>query len=143
MTLIPVSKARGVLLALAAAGTLLGTTAGTAQAAPQEPRPGNWVSLTLLRGDDGFGDTTDVLLRCPAGRGSGHPHAERACRELAAVDGDIRRIDAEQTPCTMIYQPVTAYAYGMWDGHRVAYARDFANPCVLHASTGSVFALAR
>ncbi|MEV5612674.1 SSI family serine proteinase inhibitor [Streptomyces sp. NPDC052225] len=139
MALVSVTKARGTLLAAAAACALLGAAAGTTQAAPQESLPGNWVYLSVMEGDGVLGDMEGTLLRCPAHTAAGHPYAAAACRELAAAKGDINRIPVQDTACLMIYKPVTAVAYGMWDGRRVAYARDFSNECVLHASTGSVF----
>ncbi|MEV3854852.1 SSI family serine proteinase inhibitor [Streptomyces sp. NPDC050095] len=140
----PVSlKVRKPLLALAAAGTLLATATGTAQAAPQQQKlPGNWVYVAVMQGDAGFGDMKGTLLRCPARKAELHPQAARACRELARVGGDINRIHVKDTVCPMIYKPVTAAAYGMWNGRRVVYARNFSNDCVMGASTGSVFKIA-
>ncbi|WP_420707617.1 SSI family serine proteinase inhibitor [Streptomyces sp. HmicA12] len=137
--------ALSTLLAVAAAGALLGTAAvGTAQAVPgtADPRgtlPGNWFHVSVMEGDRAAGDPKGTLLRCPARTGDSHPHADAACRELAAAEGDINRIPAEDLTCPMIYKPVRAVAHGMWDGRRVAYTRGFSNACVLHAMTGSVF----
>jgi hypothetical protein len=136
-----VPKVRGTLLALAAAGTLLGTAPGPAQAAPAPTPSGNWVRVAVVRGDTAVDPVREALLRCSPKAAGTHPQAARACRELAAVKGDINAIHVKETPCPMIYKPLTALAYGMWNGHRVAYAHDFANDCVLGASTGSLFAL--
>ncbi|MFI7011158.1 SSI family serine proteinase inhibitor [Streptomyces sp. NPDC050145] len=139
------TTARRALLATAAAAALLGTTAAGAQAAPPDAPPtdtGNWVRVTVMQGDGPTGATTSALLDCTAERGD-HPRTERACAELAEVAGDINQVHVdEETSCPMIYKPLTAYAHGMWNGRRVAYARNFASDCVLYASTGSVFRIA-
>ncbi|MFD8419951.1 SSI family serine proteinase inhibitor [Streptomyces sp. NPDC059466] len=84
--------------------------------------------------------TRGALLLCDPPQG--HPHAELACAELDAAEGDIDRIPA--TPgalCPMIYAPVTAAARGEWNGRPVTYTHTFANSCVMGAATGAVFAL--
>jgi hypothetical protein len=136
-----VAKVRGTLRALAVAGTLLATATGPAQAAPAPTPSGNWVRVAVVRDDTAVGPVREALLRCSPKAAGTHPQAERACRELAAVKGDIGAMHVKETPCPMIYKPLTAFAYGMWNGHRVAYTRDFANDCVMGASTGSLFAL--
>lgn len=135
----PVTKVRGALLAAAAAGLLLGTAA-TAQAAPHEAPSDNWLYVSVTQGDTAPGHTVGTVLRCPsASFGTGHPHAAEACRELTAADGEIKKLPVRDTLCSMIYRPVTAHSHGMWNGRHVAYTHTFANACVLHASTGSVF----
>ncbi|WP_372345429.1 SSI family serine proteinase inhibitor [Streptomyces sp. KL116D] len=149
MALATLTKTRGALAVTAAAGALLGALAGPAQAAPPEPPAGNWVRVSVMQGDGPTGDVRHALLRCPTaegadeGAGTGRSGRERACRELAAAGGDIAAIPVADTACTMVYQPVTAYAFGMWNGRRVVYAHNFANACALHASTGSVFTFDR
>ncbi|MFE1948968.1 MULTISPECIES: SSI family serine proteinase inhibitor [Streptomyces] len=139
------TTARRALAAAAAAAALLGTTAAGAQAAPPDAPPtdtGNWVRVTVMQGDGPTGATSSALLDCTAERGD-HPHTERACAELAEAAGDVDRLRAdEDAMCPMVYKPLTAYAHGMWNGRRVAYARNFASDCVLYASTGSLFRLA-
>ncbi|WP_392973172.1 SSI family serine proteinase inhibitor [Streptomyces sp. LN245] len=72
----------------------------------------------------------------------GHAHAAKACRELAAAGGDIGRIPGRAgAMCPMLYAPVTASAYGAWDGRRVDYTHAFSNSCVMGAETGAVFDL--
>lgn len=89
---------------------------------------------------NGMHGTRGALLLCDPPQG--HPHAARACAELAAAEGDIDRIpDTPGTLCPMIYAPVTAAARGAWDGRPVTYTHTFANSCVMGASTGAVFAL--
>jgi hypothetical protein len=137
------TTARRALPAAAAVAALLGTTAAGAQAAPADAPPtdtGNWVRVTVMLGDGPTGPTRSALLDCSALRGD-HPHTTQACGELTAVDGDINRVAPADTACPMIYKPLTAYAHGMWNGRRVAFARNFSNDCVLYASTGSVFRL--
>ncbi|WP_202502154.1 SSI family serine proteinase inhibitor, partial [Streptomyces sp. SID5785] len=127
------TTARRALLAAAATAALLGSTAAAAQAAPPDAPPtdtGNWVHVTVMQGDGPTGPTRSALLDCSARRGD-HPHTAQACGELAAVGGDIARVHVQDTSCPMIYQPLTAYAHGMWNGRRVAYARNFSNACVL------------
>ncbi|MGJ3561422.1 SSI family serine proteinase inhibitor [Streptomyces sp. INA 01156] len=53
----------------------------------------------------------------------GHPRAADACAELAAADGRISDIPAQDTICTMIYAPVTAHAHGQWRGSRSSTRR--------------------
>ncbi|MGW0795576.1 SSI family serine proteinase inhibitor [Streptomyces sp. NPDC002692] len=108
---------------------------------PAPFREGTTPGTGILRPGPRHLDTPGTLLLCAPPRGP-HPHAERACAELAAAGGDIGRIPATSGAlCPMIYAPVTAAARGEWDGRPVAYARTFANSCVLGADTGAVFAL--
>ncbi|WP_455431806.1 SSI family serine proteinase inhibitor [Streptomyces fagopyri] len=88
----------------------------------------------------GIPGTRGALLLCDPPQG--HPHAARACAELAAAEGDIGRIpDTPGALCPMIYAPVTAAARGAWDGRPVTYTHTFANSCVMGAATGAVFDL--
>ncbi|MDN3021676.1 SSI family serine proteinase inhibitor [Streptomyces sp. S.PB5] len=123
--------ARGALLAAAA---LLAAGTVPAQAAPQDSRTGNWLYLTVTKGD-----TRGTLLLCDPPRG--HGKAAEACAELDSVNGDIAALPPKETYCPMIYAPVTARARGQWDGRPVEYAETFSNGCVMTARTGSVFAL--
>ncbi|MGN5380685.1 SSI family serine proteinase inhibitor [Streptomyces lasalocidi] len=66
---------------LAAAGLL---AAGPAQAAPRDRVSGNWLHLTVAKGEDGNGPTRGALLLCDPPRG-GHARAAEACTELAAA----------------------------------------------------------
>ncbi|MFC3574653.1 SSI family serine proteinase inhibitor [Streptomyces yaanensis] len=125
---------RGVLLAAAA---LL--TATPAQAAPGPAVPGNWLYLTVTKGDDRSRDIHGTLLMCNPPQG--HLQAVRACAELAAVEGDIGRMPPRDTFCPMIYAPVTVSARGEWSGRQVDYSHTFVNMCDLAARTGAVFAL--
>ena len=127
----------GLLVPLA---LLLAGAAPAAHAAPGHGLPGNWLRLAVTRGDARVGDAGGVLLLCDPPQG--HAHAAKACRELAAAEGDIGRIPSRAgAMCPMLYAPVTASAYGAWDGRRVDYRHAFSNSCVMGAETGAVFDL--
>ena len=127
----------GLLVPLA---LLLAGAAPAAHAAPGHGLPGNWLRLAVTRGDARAGDAGGVLLLCDPPQG--HAHAAKACRELAAAGGDIGRIPSRAgAMCPMLYAPVTASAYGAWDGRRVDYTHAFSNSCVMGAETGAVFDL--
>ncbi|WP_371575771.1 SSI family serine proteinase inhibitor [Streptomyces sp. NBC_01314] len=100
---------------------------------------GDWLYVSLTRGDARSSDTRGTLLLCDPPQG--HGRATQACAELRRTDGDITRIPHRNAICTEIYAPVRATAEGQWNGHQVAYEQTFANPCVMTARTGSVFAL--
>lgn len=127
---------RGALLAAAAALLL----APPAQAAPRPATGGNWLYLTITKGDDRSRDIRGTLLICDPPQG--HARAAQACAQLSAAQGDIGRIPPEHAYCTMVYAPVTVSAHGEWNGRPVDYSHTFANSCDLTAKTGAVFALA-
>ncbi|MFI2206272.1 SSI family serine proteinase inhibitor [Streptomyces sp. NPDC020192] len=131
------SRATAAAGAVLAAAGLLG--AGPAHAAARDPFPGTWLYLTVTKGDSEAGGTYGSLLRCDPPRG--HVHAAEACAELAAADGDIGRIPAENVICPMIFAPVTAHARGQWHGRQIDFRQTYANACILRARTGAVFAL--
>jgi hypothetical protein len=111
---------------------------------PRRPRPdhalqGDWLYLTVTRGDSRSSDTRGTLLLCDPPQG--HAHAAEACAELGAAGGDIDAVPPTSVFCPMIYAPVTAHARGEWKGRQVDYTRTFSNGCVLAARTGHVFAL--
>ncbi|WP_077797890.1 SSI family serine proteinase inhibitor [Streptomyces sp. JHA26] len=134
--IITTAAARTGLLLTAA---LLAVGAAPARAAaPTEPA-GDWLQVTLTRGDTSSGATRSAVLRCDPPRG--HARAAEACAELAAADGDPGRIPLRDTYCPMVYAPVTAQAHGQWRGRAVEYSRTFPNTCVMTARTGAVFAL--
>ncbi|MGQ5638463.1 MULTISPECIES: SSI family serine proteinase inhibitor [unclassified Streptomyces] len=121
---------------LAAAGLL---AAGPAAAATRAHGHGNWLHLTVTRGEADTGAARDALLLCGPPRRDAH--SEEACAELAAADGDIGRIPARRVFCPMIYAPVTARAYGRWNGRPVDFQETYANTCTMEARTGAVFEL--
>ncbi|MEV0225194.1 SSI family serine proteinase inhibitor [Streptomyces sp. NPDC050704] len=110
-----------------------------ALAAPHGEIPGNWLYVTVTRGDARSSDTRGTLLLCDPPQG--HAHAVRACEELRAANGDVGRIPPKDVFCPMIYAPVTASARGEWGGRPVTYKDTFSNSCVMAARTGAVFAL--
>ncbi|MET7285595.1 SSI family serine proteinase inhibitor [Streptomyces sp. NPDC005573] len=129
--------------AAAAAGALLAAAgllaASPAQAATRGSAPGDWLYLTVTRGDAQTGTTTSALLMCDPP--TGHPHAAQACAELAAADGDIDRIPHQDVFCPLIYAPVSVHARGSWNGRPVDYEQTYTSKCVMDARTGAVFAL--
>lgn len=132
-------KATALRGALLAVGVLLAAGQVPAQAAPRHDLQGDWLYLTVTRGDSRSSDTRGTLLLCDPPQG--HAHAAEACAELGAAGGDIDAVPAKSVFCPMIYAPVTAHARGEWKGHQVDYTRTFSNVCVMAARTGEVFAL--
>ncbi|MEU7423593.1 SSI family serine proteinase inhibitor [Streptomyces sp. NPDC040750] len=121
---------------LAAAGLL---AASPARAESRAAFPGNWLYLTVTRGDAHSGDTRGTLLLCDPPQG--HAHAVQACAELADAGGEIGRIPARGGFCSMIWAPVRAQARGEWNGRPVRFQETYSSRCVMTARTGSVFAL--
>ncbi|MCX5203439.1 subtilase-type protease inhibitor [Streptomyces sp. NBC_00237] len=138
------SAVRQTLVATAATAALLASAGGATaqQATAREAHPDNWMYLAVIQGEDVVSELSGTLLTCPPAKNSGHPNAKNACKQLAAVDGDIARIKRADVACPMIYKPVTAMAYGRWDGRRMVFAKNYPNACVMEASTGLVFTLA-
>jgi hypothetical protein len=125
---------------LPAALVLLAAGQAPSQAtAPHHGVRGDWLYLTVTRGDSRSSDTRGTLLLCDPPQG--HAHAAEACAELGAAGGDIDAVPAKGVICPMIYAPVTAHARGEWKGRPVDYRRTFSNGCVMAARTGEVFAL--
>jgi len=136
MTISTTAKAvRGGLLAAA----LLIAGAAPAQAGSHGFPPGNWLYLTVTKGDARSGPRHDTLLMCDPP--DGNARAAEACRELAVADGDISRIPPKDLYCPMIYAPVTVHARGVWSGRPVDYTQTYSSTCFMGARTGSVFAL--
>ncbi|MFG1667130.1 SSI family serine proteinase inhibitor [Streptomyces sp. Y7] len=131
-----ISAVRGGLLA-AAAALALGVT--TPPATAQDSDSGNWLFVTVTRGDGRHGGTPGTLLLCDPPQG--HARAAEACADLDRVGGDIGKLRQKDAFCPMIYAPVTAHARGEWNGHPVDYRETFSNGCGLAAQTGAVFAV--
>ncbi|MFJ8629417.1 SSI family serine proteinase inhibitor [Streptomyces sp. NPDC093568] len=129
-----ITSVRGGLLAVAAALTL-GTT--TPSAAAQDS--GNWLFVTVTRGDGGHHEAPGRLLLCDPP--TGHTKAAEACADLDRVGGDISRLQRKDAFCPMVYAPVTAHAHGEWNGQPVEYRETFSNGCGMAARTGAVFAV--
>ncbi|MFD6321846.1 SSI family serine proteinase inhibitor [Streptomyces sp. NPDC058442] len=133
-----VRAVRGALLAVIA---LLACVApAPARAETRGPAATDtWLAVGVDRGETRTVTKPGTMLRCDPPQG--HPRAADACAELAAADGRISDIPAQDTICTMIYAPVTAHAHGQWRGQPVEYTETFPNACAMRARTGSVFAL--
>lgn len=109
----------------------------TAQAAP--------VTATLLPAaglvlsvQPEMGTLSTTQLNCEPAGGL-HKNAETACRQLAPVEGDFRRLDAADVMCTMELNPTKATLRGKWRNKRIDFQQVFSNPCELRARTGKVF----
>ncbi len=110
-------KATALRSALLATALVLLAGQAPAQAnAPHHGVRGDWLYLTVTRGDSRSSDTRGTLLLCDPPQG--HAHAAEACAELAAADGDIDALPPKSVFCPMIYAPVTAHARGEWKGAR-------------------------
>ncbi|MFI5686598.1 SSI family serine proteinase inhibitor [Streptomyces sp. NPDC051636] len=136
------TQATAVRGALLAAVALLAASPASAAArtAPGDTHRGDWLYLTVTRGDARYAETRGTLLRCGPPRG--HARAAEACAELTAAGGDIGAIpQTKDVFCPMIYAPVTVHARGEWHGRLVAYRETFSNACAMGARTGAVFAL--
>ncbi|MEU0968784.1 SSI family serine proteinase inhibitor [Streptomyces sp. NPDC005917] len=132
------SKATAAGGALLAAAALL--AAGPAQALSGATHGGDYLYLTVTKGDSRSSDTRGTLLLCDPPQG--HSRAAEACTELDTVGGDIARIaPAKDAMCPMVYAPVTAQARGTWNGRPIEYRETFSNACEMAVRTGPVFAL--
>jgi hypothetical protein len=121
------SRLSGVLLAVALSFVVTGT-AGATQT--------SYLSLAVMASD---GPVEVVNLVCDPTGGS-HPNAKEACAELMAAGGDLNQVSTDEpVACTMEYRPVTASAYGHWEGRPVAWDQEFPNNCTLTTDTGTVF----
>jgi hypothetical protein len=130
----PTRAVRGGLLAALALLTVGASAPDRTTAAH-----GDWLYVSLTRGDTRSSDTRGTLLLCDPPQG--HGRAAQACAELHRTGGDITRIPHRNAICTEIYAPVRAAAEGRWNGRTVTYEQTFANACVMTARTGAVFAL--
>ncbi|WAU84309.1 SSI family serine proteinase inhibitor [Streptomyces sp. Qhu-G9] len=124
---------------LAACALLVAGPVPARAAALPESVPGNWLYVTVTRGDARSFDTRGTLLLCDPPQG--HAQAVRACAELGAAHGDVGRIPLRDAYCPMVHAPVAASARGEWGGRTVTYGETFSNSCVMAARTGAVFAL--
>jgi hypothetical protein len=131
-----ITVVRGGLLA-AAAALALGAT--TPPATAQDSDSGNWLFVTVTRGEGDHHEAPGRLLLCDPP--TGHKKAAEACADLDRVGGDISRLQRKDAFCPMIYAPVTAHARGEWNGQPVEYRETFSNGCGMAARTGAVFAL--
>ncbi|SES46582.1 Subtilisin inhibitor-like [Streptomyces sp. yr375] len=124
----------------AAAALLLTLGAAPALAASDDALSGNWLQLTVTRGDSRSSDTRGTLLLCDPPQG--HSRAAEACDVLARAGGDVNSVAGDGSRvCPLVYAPVTVRAQGRWGGRPVDYQRTFGNDCEREALTGAVFAL--
>ncbi|WP_189227348.1 SSI family serine proteinase inhibitor [Saccharothrix coeruleofusca] len=72
--------------------------------------------------------------------GGDHANAAEACGALSEVDGRIEDLATETAVCTFQYAPVRVTATGTWRGRERTFTSEYANSCLLRASTGPVFA---
>ncbi|MFI1504077.1 SSI family serine proteinase inhibitor [Streptomyces sp. NPDC020597] len=135
----PAGAARRVLPA-AAALLLAAGAAPAALAASHDALPGNWLQLTVTRGDARSSDTRGTLLLCDPPQG--HSRAAEACDALARSGGDVEAVPRDGSRvCPLVYAPVTVRAQGRWNGRPVDFSHTYSNDCEREALTGPVFAL--
>ncbi|WNI17115.1 SSI family serine proteinase inhibitor [Actinacidiphila sp. ITFR-21] len=112
----------------------LATTGPGPAAAAADRWPGPGLRLTV-------GGTRTALLYCEPAPHGPHPFAGPACVDLTVARGDFDALPGRPAVCHEDYAPVTATADGRFADRRVHWRKKFANPCVLRAATGPVFAL--
>ncbi|MDX3579531.1 SSI family serine proteinase inhibitor [Streptomyces sp. FL07-04A] len=135
----PAGATRRVLPA-AAALLLAAGAAPAALAASHDALPGNWLQLTVTRGDARSSDTRGTLLLCDPPQG--HSRAAEACDALARSGGDVEAVPRDGSRvCPLVYAPVTVRAQGRWNGRPVDFSHTYSNDCEREALTGPVFAL--
>ncbi|AYC37783.1 SSI family serine proteinase inhibitor [Streptomyces griseorubiginosus] len=127
---------RAARTGLTAAAVLL---AAAAPVSAGDRSGGDYLYLTVTKGDSRSSDTRGTLLLCDPPQG--HGRAAEACAQLDAADGDIGALPAADVLCPMLYAPVTVQARGQWNGRPVEYRQSFSNTCLMEARTGAVFAL--
>ncbi|WP_161602700.1 SSI family serine proteinase inhibitor [Thermomonospora catenispora] len=81
------------------------------------------------------GATKTVSLTCDPVGGT-HPDAEDACADLTKADGDISRIPHTGASCPPLYDPVTVFAFGTWNGRSVFFAEEHTNDACANVATG-------
>jgi hypothetical protein len=79
------------------------------------------------------GETREVTLVCSPVAAGTHPRAAEACEAIAEA-GSLAAVEGQERPCTFVYDPVVAVAYGTED-----YREEFSNECVLLSEKGVVF----
>ncbi|WP_047871734.1 SSI family serine proteinase inhibitor [Nocardiopsis sp. RV163] len=79
------------------------------------------------------GETREVTLVCAPVAAGTHPRAAEACEAIAEA-GSLAAVEGRERPCTFVYDPVVAVAYGTED-----YREEFSNECVLVSEKGAVF----
>lgn len=142
-----IGRAAAALGAVAVA--VVGLAAGLAEATPsaaarqqqEQPQPPQQVRtmlvLAVIPQDQ---PTTVAVLTCEPAGGT-HPEPAAACRDLTAAGGDFTKLpgDPFAGACPDVWQPVTATAFGWWQGRLTWYSRVYGNLCELQVTTGPVF----
>lgn len=92
-----------------------------ALASPADPASAARTELrvTIAPAARGAAAVSAVLTCEPAG--GEHPYADRACANLANVDGDVARIPERSAPCLTYVDPVEISVVGTWRGGPVEY----------------------
>ncbi|NJC68551.1 hypothetical protein HC031_02255 [Planosporangium thailandense] len=125
-------------IAAASTGSDAAASAGAARSGVSARPAPTVLWLTVAHGEAAAPVTRLAVLTCdPAG--GNHPAAASACEELSAAAGDIANISQDSGFCTMIYDPVTVTAQGWWQGRPLTYRATYANTCMLHRQTRSLF----
>ncbi|UWE14034.1 subtilase-type protease inhibitor [Actinacidiphila bryophytorum] len=124
-------------MSLAAATAAL-LAAVSLAAAPPSPGQGQDQAqgLALTKGN------RSATLSCDGVAHGTHPLPLPACTALSAADGDFDALPGQPAVCREPYAPITVTARGEFRGRPVDWRKKFANPCVLRAATGPVFAFA-
>lgn len=123
---------RNLLVAAASAAVL--AAGGGAAAAPPAPTPGQGLVLTAA--------ARRATLHCDGLPYGTHPLPFPACADLSAARGDFDALPGQPGVCRDPYRPVVVTARGEFHGQPVHWRKKFANPCILRAATGPVFAFA-
>ncbi len=123
------------------AAVVFGMTAAFAQGAgPSRVVPPSSLVLSIYRGEDTSSGSllSQVILTCDPDGGT-HPQASAACNALRSVDGNINALPSDHVFCPLFYAPITATAWGWWQGQWVAFQRTYGNTCELHRAAKPVF----
>ncbi|MEU9868822.1 MULTISPECIES: SSI family serine proteinase inhibitor [Actinomadura] len=112
--------------------------AGMAMTAPAVPaRADGPAGVYLLTVMPQSGPVATRTLWCDPDGGT-HAAASQACDQLEAVDGEVGRVPARPTACTLEHAPVTVIANGVWHGSGRHFARTYANRCLAVRATGGI-----
>jgi len=106
--------------------------AGTLHAPAQPAWPAvAQLSLSVHQGQSPGGESIGAAtLTCHPGGGS-HPSPAAACAALDRAGGQPELVTGRNGVCPMIYNPVTAVAYGHWGPRPVRFEKTYSNSCVL------------
>ncbi|KJK57119.1 SSI family serine proteinase inhibitor [Saccharothrix sp. ST-888] len=128
------------LVAFAAVAVVAVTTLSIAPApAPAAPADSNtFLQLFVVHdADDALQEVYNLTCNPDGGT---HPHPDAACAALSAAKGEFDRLAGKpRLICPAVEDPVTATAYGDWNGQQVTWQKSFPNVCYLHRATSPVF----